>query len=94
MSTETAHIGLWATRDDFEGELTVHLGSVSNWDESAPIDHLPEDEEYYLTQLREFVDERVDGESLFEDLSKYEPTLLGEFTINTEGEVLSHTIKE
>jgi len=93
MSTETAHVGLWGTRDDFNGELKVHLGSGSNSDESAPIDHLPESEEYYLTQLRGYIDERVDGESLFEDLSKYEPTLLGEFTINGEGEVLSHIIK-
>jgi hypothetical protein len=93
MSTKTAHVGLWATRDDFNGELTVHLGSGSNWDESAPVAQLPESEEYYLTQLREFVDDRVDGESLFNDLSKYEPTLIGEFTINGEGDVLSHTMK-
>jgi hypothetical protein len=91
MSTETAHVGLWAAKE--MDEITVHLGSGSNWDEPAPIDQLPESEEYYLTQLREFVDERVDGESLFNDLSKYEPTLLGEFTINGEGEILSHTLK-
>ncbi len=91
MSTETAHVGLWAAKE--MDEITVHLGSGSNWDEPAPIEQLPESEEYYLTQLREFVDGRVGGESLSEDLPKYEPTLLGEFTINGEGEVLSHTIK-
>lgn len=91
MSTNTAHVGLWAARE--MEEITVHLGSGSNWDESAPIEQLPENEEYYLTRLKEFVQKRLQADELFEELPKYEPTLIGEFTINGKGEVLSHTIK-
>ena len=82
MSTETAHVGLWAARE--MDEITVHLGSGSNWDESSPVGHLPESEEYYLTQLKEFAQERLQADALFEDLPKYEPTRIGEFTINGE----------
>jgi len=91
MSAKTAHVGLWAAKE--MGEISVHLGSTSNWDEPAPIEELPETEEYYLNQLRKFVREHIDGEALFDELPKYEPTLVGEFTINGEGEVLSRTIK-
>ncbi|WP_435318534.1 hypothetical protein [Haloarchaeobius sp. TZWSO28] len=90
MDTNTAHVGLWATKE--MGEITVNLGSTSNWNEPAPVDELPKDQEYYLGAINSFVQERLDGASLFEDLSKYELTLVGEFTINGDGEILSHTL--
>lgn len=91
MTTKTAHVGVWAVKE--MEEIKVHLGTSANWDEPAPVEQLPEDEEYYLTQLQQFVSERVDGETLFGELTKYEPTLVGEFTINADGEVLSQSMK-
>lgn len=93
MSNNTANVGLWVVRDDFEGQLQSQLGTPHEPHVENPVEQLSNEPAFYLDKLSTFVEEHmVDSfEKLFQELPKYEPQLLGTFVINDDGEVLSHT---